>query len=373
MQSDRATITDVAREAGVSKATVSAVLNDAGSVKESTRARVLEAIERLNYRPSQLARRDRVRDGKSLGIIVKEIDNPYYADVVLGARSCAERNGYSLVVLSSEGEYVAERRAVELLQAKHVDGLIAMPVLDEQADLSHFFELKRRNFPFVLLEAVRGVPASLVDIDNMDASRRAVEHLIQLGHTRLVHFAGPSYSMHTHERLDGVRRACSASRLIFGDDDVLPAGAHLEGGYRAGLEYFRNVAPEHRPTAVTCYNDLVAVGLCRALRELGLRVPEDVSVVGFDDIPLAEYLHVPLTTVRVPTLRMGEIAADMLITHVESKTAVPVQKAYLEAQLVVRESTRPLGRPETTKVAVPSAAAVPRRERALATRRGRER
>jgi LacI family transcriptional regulator len=344
MQSDRATITDVAREAGVSKATVSAVLNDASSVKESTRARVLDAIKRLNYRPTQLARRGPVREGKSLGIIVKEIDNPYYAEVVLGARSCAEKNGYSLAVMSSEGDYAAERRAVELLRAKHVDGLIATPVLDEQADLSHFFELKRRNYPFVLLEAVRGVPASIVDIDNSDASRRAVEHLIQLGHTRIVHFAGPGYSMHTHERLDGVRRACSASHLIFGDDDVIPAGAHLEGGYRAGLAYFRTIAPGRRPTAVTCYNDLVAAGLCRALRELGLVVPDDVSVMGFDDIPLSEYLHVPLTTVHVPTLRMGEIAADMLITHVESRTAVPVQKAYLEAHLVVRGSTRALGR-----------------------------
>lgn len=374
MPSDRPTITDVAREAGVSKATVSAVLNDAGAVKESTRARVLEAIARLNYRPSQLAPQDRVHDGRSLGIIVKEIDNPYYAEVVLGARSCAERNGYSLAVLSSEGDYGAERRAVELLRAKHVDGLIAMPVLDEHADLSHFFDLKRRNFPFVLLEAVRGVPASLVDIDNTDASRRAVEHLIQLGHTRIVHFAGPAYSMHTHERIDGVRRACSASRLIFGDDDILPAGAHLEGGYRAGLEFFRAVASERRPTAVTCYNDLVAVGLYRALRELGLRVPDDVSVVGFDDIPLAEYLHVPLTTVRVPTLRMGEIAAEMLVTHVESKTAVPVQKAYLEAQLVVRDSTRALGAPTAQARAGHQPAAAAGRKRTLAaSRRGAER
>jgi DNA-binding LacI/PurR family transcriptional regulator len=301
---------------------------------------VLEAIERLNYRPTQQPGRVRAREGKSLGIIVKEVDNPYYAEVILGARSRAEENGYSLVVMSSEGEYAAERRGVELLCAKHVDGVIATPVLDEHADLSHFFELKRRNYPFVLLEAVRGVPASLVDIDNADASRRAVEHLIELGHTRIVHFAGPDYSMHTLERIDGVRRACSASHLVFGDEHVVHAGAHLENGYRAALEYFRGVAPDARPTAVTCYNDLVAIGVARALRELGLRVPEHVSLVGFDDIPLAEFLEVPLTTVRVPTFRMGELAADMLITHVESKTAVPVQKAYLEAQLVVRDSTR---------------------------------
>jgi LacI family transcriptional regulator/LacI family repressor for deo operon, udp, cdd, tsx, nupC, and nupG len=339
MKSDRATITDVAREAGVSKATVSAVLNDRGSVKDSTRTRVLQAIDTLNYRPSQLAPSTGTHELKSLGIVVKEIDNPYYADVVLGARARAVESGYSLVVLSSEGEYDAERRAVELMRAKQIDGLIATPVLDEHADLSHFFELKRRNYPFVLLEAVRGVPASLVDVDNVEASRRAVEHVISLGHTRIAHFAGPEYSMHTHERVDGVRRACSASRLAFGDADIIAAGAHLESGYRAGLAYFGTGSAESRPTAVTCYNDLVAIGLMRALRELGLRVPQQVSVVGFDDIPLAQYVDVPLTTVRVPTFRMGTIAADMLITHVESKTVVPVQKAYLEAQLVVRAST----------------------------------
>src|SRR4051812_27938236 len=315
MQSGRATITDVAREAGVSKATVSAVLNDSGTVRESTRARVLEAIERLNYRPTQLPDRVRAREGKSLGIVVKEVDNPYYAEVVLGARSRAEENGYSLVVMSSEGEYDAERRGVELLRAKHVEGLIVTPVLDEHADLSHFFELKRRNYPFVLLEAVQGVPASLVDIDNVEASRRAVEHLIELGHTRIVHFAGPSYSMHTHERVNGVRRACSATHLMFGDDDIIHAGAHLESGYRAALAYFSTAPAATRPTAATCYNDLVAIGVLRALRELGLVVPDDVSIVGFDDIPLAEYVEVPLTTVHVPTARMGMLAADMLITH----------------------------------------------------------
>lgn len=345
MKTERATISDVARQAGVSKATVSAVLNDHGTVRDSTSARVLTAIAQLNYRPTQLASSTKVTGLKSLGIIVKEIDNPYYADVVLGARSRAVDSGYSLLVVSSEGEYDAERRAVELMRAKQIDGLIATPVMDRHADLSHFFELKRRNYPFVLLEAVSGVPASLVDVDNVEASRRAVEHLIGLGHTRIVHFAGPSYSMHTHERVNGVRRACSASHLMFGDDDILPAGAHLESGYQAALAYFAAPSSSPRPTAATCYNDLVAIGVMRALRELGLRVPDDVSIVGFDDIPLGQYIDVPLTTVHVPTGRMGRIAADMLITHVESKTAVPVQRAYLDAQLVVRASTRPPDHP----------------------------
>lgn len=360
MSRDRATITDVAREAGVSKATVSAVLNDRGVVRASTRARVLEVIDRLNYRPTQLPGRARSAEGRSIGIVVKEIDNPYYAEVVLGARSRAEEKGYTLVVISSEGEFGAERRGVELLCAKQVEGIIATPVLDEHADLSHFFELKRRNYPFVLLEAVLGVPASLVDVDNAEAARRAAEHLIELGHTRIAHFAGPAYSMHTHERLDGVRRACSGAHLVFGDEHVITAGAHLESGYRAALQYFRDIPPPARPTGVTCYNDLVAVGVGRALRELGWRVPADVSVVGFDDIPLAEFLDVPLTTIRMPTFRMGEIAAEMVIAHAESHAAVPVQKVFLDAPLVVRGSTRPLGRRAAS--ALPPPRRAPRRE-----------
>ena len=342
MKIKRPTIDDVARQAGVSKATVSAVLNNTGSVKGSTRDQVVAVMEMLNYRPTQLAGRSAARRVKSIGLLIKEIDNPYYAEIVLGARTLASQNGYTLLVASSEGEFDAERRAIELLQAKDVDGLVATPVLDEHADLSHFFELKRRNFPFVLLEEVLGVPASLVDVDNSAGSRKAVEYLIDQGHTRIAHFAGPRYSMHSQERIDGVRHACSASHLIFTDYDIVRAGAHLADGYRAALEYFRERSEAERPTAVTCYNDLVAIGVCRALRELGLGVPEDVSVIGFDDIPLVEYLAVPLTTVRVPKFRMAEIATEMLIRHVESKTAIPPQKVYLDAELVVRSSCRAL-------------------------------
>jgi LacI family transcriptional regulator/LacI family repressor for deo operon, udp, cdd, tsx, nupC, and nupG len=349
MKTKRATITDVATQAGVSKATVSAVINDSGAVKGTTRDRVMAAVEVLNYRPAQFIGRNGLRKAKSLGLLIKEIDNPYYAEIVLGARSHASENGYTLLVASSEGDYEAERRAVELLQSKDVDGIMATPVLDQHADLSHFFELKRRNFPFVLLEEIRGVPGSLVDVDNVEASRKAVEYLIGEGHTRIVHFAGPGYSTHSQERIDGVRWACSGSRLIFTDEDIVPAGAHLADGYRAGLAYFRACDVESRPTAVSCYNDLIAIGLCRALAEVGLRVPDDVSVVGYDDIPLAEYLPIPLTSVRVPKFRMGQIAAEMLVRHIEAREALPPQRVYLEAELVVRQSTRSrtIGEPES--------------------------
>jgi len=359
MSAKRPTITDVANHARVSKATVSAVLND-GAVKDATRDRVLAAIELLNYHPTQLASRGTTRRDRSMVLLIKEYDNPYYAEVIASARATAEAAGYTLLVVSSEGEYAAERRAIALARGKFVDGLIVTPVLDEHADLSHFFDLRRRNVPFVLLEGVRGLPASLVDVDNVEASRRAAEHLIGLGHTRVAHFAGPAYSAHTQERADGVRRAYGASRLPFTDDAVIPAGAHLEDGYRAGIACFRDRPADERPTAVTCFNDLVAIGLLGALSELGLRVPEDVSVVGFDDIALCRYLPTPLASVSVPKAQIGEIAVQLLIRHIEANQPVPQQKVHLDAPLVLRASTAPppsaapdvppLGRPATRAV-----------------------
>jgi LacI family transcriptional regulator len=340
MKSNRPTINDVARLAGVSKATVSAVLNETGTVKRSTRDRVLSVIESLNYRKSGPDTRGAEPQLRSIGLVIKEVDNPYYGEVITGARAAAQESGYTLLVVSSEGEYEAERRAVELLQRKGVDGLILTPVLDQDADLSHLFELKRLNYPFVMLEELRGVPASLIDVDNEEASRRAVEYLIEQGHTRIVHFGGPEYSWHSQERIDGVRRACSASHVIFTDRDVIRTGAHLEDGYRAGLAFFRDRPAADRPTAATCYNDLVALGLLRALAELKIRVPEDVSVVGFDDVQLLDYLPLRLTSVRMPKFEMGRLAAQMLIRHIEARETLPPQKVYLDSELVVRDTTR---------------------------------
>ncbi len=338
---ERPTINDVAREAGVSKASVSAVLNHKPGVSDRTRARVQAVMERLNYRPSgPVLGRSPSGKRRSVGLIIKEMDNPYYTEVATGALAEGRKHGYTVLVASSEGDYEAEKEAVELMREQGVDGLIITPVVDEHADLSHLFELKRRNFPFVLLEEIRGVRASLVDIENVEASRRAVEHLIEGGHTRIVHFAGPEYSMHSRERVEGVYRAFSRSPQIFAEDAIIPAGAHLEDGYRAGLEHFRGRPPSERATGVTCYNDLVAMGVMRALAELGIGVPGDVSVIGFDDLAIVDYLAVPLTTVHVPKHEMGRRATEILIRHIEAREALPPVKEYLAGELVLRASTR---------------------------------
>lgn len=346
MERRRATITDVAAHAGVSKATVSAVLNAMVGVRDATRQRVLSSAEQLDYRPSARTRAGAPpqlpalhHGARCLALLIREADNPFYAEVVAGARDAAESHGFTLLVLSSEGDQESERRAVRLIHAKEVDGLMAYPVMGDEADLSHFFELKRRNFPFVLLEGVHGLPASLVDIDNRAAACVATEHLLGLGHTRLAHFAGPAYSLHSRERVDGVRQACSGALVRFNDAHIVLAGASIENGYRAALAYFEGRAAADRPTAVTCYNDLVAIGVCSALAKLGLRVPDDVSVVGFDDIPLARYLAVPLTTVRIPGHENGRLAAELLMAQLAASAPLAAERHQMHATLVVRAST----------------------------------
>lgn len=336
------TISEVARQAGVSKSTVSAVINNKAIVKESTRQTVLRVIEELNYRPQASARRRfQAMSGRCICFVIKEPGNPYYAEAYEGIQKVAREKGYLVFVGSSEGDFGIERQVVEQCMAREFDGLIITPILDDDSDLSHIFDLKRNNVPIVLLERVRGMRASLVDIDNVQASSEAVRYLIENGHARIAHFAGPHYSSHSAERVEGVRRAFSETHLRLDPKRIVYAGDSLESGYREGLRYFREIGDD-RPTAVTCYNDLVALGLMKALGELGLRVPEDVSVIGFDDLDMLQYLPVPLTTVHVPKYEMGKEAAEMLIRQMESRQMSTVEKITLRARLVVRQSTQPL-------------------------------
>jgi LacI family transcriptional regulator/LacI family repressor for deo operon, udp, cdd, tsx, nupC, and nupG len=337
----RPTIADVADAAGVSKATVSAVLNEKGTVSKATRQRVLEVMERLNYRPSSRARRMGARRTKSIGLLVKEANNPFYADIAISARQRASAHGYTLLVASSEGEGEAERSIFELLRDKDVDGILVNPVFGRESDLAPLFELKHRNFPLVLLEEIRGLQASLVHCDGVQSTKKATEHLLELGHTRIAHFKGPDYSIQTDQRAEGVRRAFSESRLAFHERSIVRAGSRLEDGYRVGKRHFRGVGPEDRPTAVICFNDLVALGLIRALRELGLGVPADVSVVGHDNIDLLAYLPLGLTTVDIPTREMAETATELLIRHIEASEPLEPTKIVVETRLVARASTGP--------------------------------
>ena len=342
----RITIEDVAKEAGVSKATVSAVINAKNSVRPQTRDHILEIMKQLNFRPRGVARN--LKNGKldkSIGIIIKDLNYPFYTSIATGVKEYTNSKGYSLIVASSENVHECEIKFTHLFSTKDIKGVIISPIVEGTAEIEHLFNLKRINYPFVLLEDVKGIQANVIAINNLKAIKQAVRYLIEGGHEKIVHFAGPIQSSHTQERIEGFRHAFSESTLVFKKDMIVPIGSRHEESYGNTIKYFKNINPQDYPTAIVCFNDQQALVVMSALHELNIRVPDDISIIGNDDIYYARTYPIPLTTIRAPQLEIGRKAAEILIRNIESSKLLPNERVVLETELVIRKSTRVLNRP----------------------------
>jgi DNA-binding LacI/PurR family transcriptional regulator len=337
------TIEDVARRARVSKGTVSAVINAKNSVKPATRDHILEVMKELNFRPRGVARN--LKNGvqeRSIGVIIKDLSYPFYASVAMGVTEYANGKGYSVVIASSDDSNEREKQLSHLFSAKDIKGAIIAPVIEGTAEIEHLFRLKMINYPFVLLEDVKGIQANVVAIDNLKAIKKAVKYLIDSGHTKIVHFAGPPQSSHTQERIEGFRHAYSESTLVFHEDLIVPIGSHYDESYKKTMDFFKNKSREDYPTAIVCFNDLQALTVMMALKELSIRVPDDISIIGNDDIYYAKIYPTPLTTIRAPQHDIGMKAAEILIRNVESSTLLSVERVILETEFIVRDSSKVL-------------------------------
>jgi DNA-binding LacI/PurR family transcriptional regulator len=335
------TIEDVAKKAGVSKGTVSAVINAKTTVKPSTRDVILKVMKELNFRPKGVARN--LKSGnkdKTIGIIIKDLNYPFYTSVASGVRDYASSKGYSVIITSSENDHESEKNFSHLFSSKDIKGAIIAPIVEGAAEIEHLFKLKMINYPFVLLEDVKGIQANVVAIDNLKAIKKAVKYLINSGHTKIVHFAGPAKSSHTYERIEGFRHAFSETTSVFNKEMIVHIGSNPEESYTKTLEYFKDKSREDYPTAIVCFNDQQALGVMTALKELKIRVPDDISIVGNDDIYYAKIYPVPLTTIRAPQAEIGKKAAEILIRNIESSTLLPTQKVVLDTELIIRESTK---------------------------------
>ncbi|MGK9367802.1 LacI family DNA-binding transcriptional regulator [Melioribacter sp. Ez-97] len=337
------TIVDVARKAGVSKGTVSAVINAKNTVKPETRDHILQIMKELNYRPKGVARN--LKNGnqdKAIGIIIKDLNYPFYTAIASGVKEYANSKGYSVVVTSSENDHESEIRFSHMFSSKDIKGAIIAPIVEGSSEIEHLFKLKMINYPFVLLEDVKGIQANVVAIDNQNAIKKAVKYLFDCGHTKIVHFAGPPQSSHTQERIEGFKQAFSESPLILKDDMIVSIGSQFEESFGKTIEYFKNRKKEDYPTAIVCFNDQQALGVIMALKELRIKVPDDISIVGNDDIYYARIYPIPLTTIRAPQHEIGRKAAEILIRNIESNVLLPPEKVVLETELIIRESTRVL-------------------------------
>ena len=337
------TIDDIAKRARVSKGTVSAVINARSSVKQATRDHILEVMKESNYHPKGIAKNLKfANQEKSIGLIIKDLTYPFYASISKGVSEYAENKGYSVVVSSSNDNHESEIKLTRLFSSKDIKGVIIAPVVEGMAEIEHLFKLKMINYPFVLLEDVKGIQANVVAVDNVKAIKRAVAYLINSGHTKIVHFAGPPQSSHTQERIEGFRHAFSESPLIFNNDMIVAIGSHYEETLWKTKEYFKHKNRNDYPTAIVCFNDQQALTVMTALKDLTIRVPDDISIIGNDDIYYAKIFPIPLTTIRAPQQEIGKQAAEILIRNIESNTLLPIERVVLETEFIIRESSKVL-------------------------------
>ncbi|HBY99049.1 MAG TPA: LacI family transcriptional regulator [Chloroflexi bacterium] len=365
LMSTRSTLTikDVAHAAGVSASTVSRVLNSNVPVSPDLRRRVLEAVETLGYRPSISARSLRTRQTHTIGLILPDVTLPYFAEIAFGAEDAAIKRGYSILLCNSREDAERERRYFNLLTQKWVDGLIFSAV-ERPEDLLDM--VLGHGIHAVQIDRVYDeLSIHSVRIDNVQASSLATRYLLDCGHRRIFYFMGPASVRPFIGRLEGYRRALAEAGIAFTPDWVYKVedfetplqlaeangslwqrwasfsfSFYVAFGYQASQKLLAQT--EELPTAIFAANDAIAIGTIRGLEAGGLVVPDDISVMGFDDVSYASLVKPALTTIAQPKYELGAKAVDLVIEAAQATDPLPPRHITLEVDLVVRDSTATL-------------------------------
>ena len=328
------TLHEVAQRAGVSAMTVSRVVNGRGRVDSETRQRVEEAIQALDYVPNRIARGLISQKTQTIGIIVPDIVNPFFAPVVRGAESAARKAGYRVLLCNSEGDLRLEREYIEDLVAHRVEGLLLAPASDRSR--SSILSLLRGGFPLVLIDrALPDADCDLIVSDNAQGARRLIEHLIAIGHREIAHVSDAEDTSTGRERLRGYREALEAAGIPFQPELVIRTTVDRIGGYRAAQEI---LARDPLPTAIFAVNNMTAVGTMEALRERGLSVPKDMGLVCFDDVEHLAVLSPILTVIDQPAETFGSLGVQLLLERMTGKANSRPRRIILQTDLIVRQS-----------------------------------
>lgn len=326
---------DVARLAGVSQTTVSQVLNNAAafSVPQETRQRVIDAVRQLGYIPNGVARSLRTQKTSTIASVIPDIANPFYPALERGIQDVAEARGYDLIVYNTDGQADKERRCLDSLLRGRVDGVIGVFFHLSAAELQR---LRAGGIAAVLLEEPGVHPARDLDrvyVDNAKAARAAVTYLLERGHRRILMLSGPRDTLVS--RAEGYVQAVRAHPDA-GEPHIIETPDFTEACGYAGMRRALDTSP--RPDAVFAANDLMAMGALRALREVGVRVPQDLALLGFDDIPVARLLTPALTTVSQFQEQLGRRAAELLFGRLDGEVAEPGRAEEMPFELMIRES-----------------------------------
>ena len=327
------TIHDVAREADVSISTVSRVIQGASNVLPETRNRVEDAIKRLDYHPNRLAQQFRTQHTKSIMVIIPEIGNPFFTDILLGIENVAEKNNYSVLIVDSHGNSDIESKCYEMLTQKLIDGIITFSIGIPKDELKQH----AKQYPIVIgcrYFADNSVPN--VTIDNIKATKDITDYMLNLGHRRVCYLVGPNDNPIYRDRLEGYLAAISERYITVDQSLIVNCESSVQGGYDAIFSMINKSNITF--TAVVASGDTMAIGAIRALNDFHLKVPEDIAVAGFDDIELSAIFSPSLTTVRQPKYQIGTRSAEKLLDLISGKPLMACRD-ILNYELIIRESS----------------------------------
>jgi LacI family repressor for deo operon, udp, cdd, tsx, nupC, and nupG len=328
---------DMARHLGVSVMTVSKALRDAPDVSAATKSRVKALAQQTGYVPDSSAQNLRSKKTKLFGLVIPSSTNPVYARIVVAIEDRAHELGYDVLLAHSLNKPEREENCIRRFLSRRVDGLFLSPVYRFEAEARIYQEVLARKTPTVLL----GPPAPFcktfpsIEIEELISSYNATQHLLKLGHKRIAYLTGPPTAPWAHDRFEGYRRALREAGLDVDDKLVFQAGSVIEDGTKAALQMLNESCDA---TAVQAVSDMVAIGCAETLLAQGLKIPEDISIVGFGNILTTEHFRVPMTTIRQPKFRLGIAAMEMMMGLIRGEN---VQPKRLPAELVERKSTAP--------------------------------
>jgi LacI family transcriptional regulator len=338
------TIRDVAKRAGVAPITVSRVINDSGKVSSQTRERVTKAVDELGYVPNRLARSLRLQRTNTLALVVTDITNPFWTTVVRGVEDAAQDAGFTVILCNTDESEAKQKRYLSVLCQKQVDGILLVPARSTDELVAW---IQKRDTPVVILD--RRIGSSQVDVVRGDSEKGAallVQHLVSLGHRRIAALSGPQEVSTAADRVNGYRRALQEAGLAVRQEWIRHGAFSIPSGYEMAQRVFQT---SPRPTALFAVNNFIAVGAMRALRDAGLDVPADMSVVAFDDL-MSDLLIEPfLTVVDQPSYEMGQRGAELLLARLSGSAPKERREIVLPIKLTVRRSS---DRPPAREAAV---------------------
>jgi LacI family transcriptional regulator len=331
-----ASIKDVAARAGVSTGTVSNVLNRPHLVSPSTLARVATAIDELDFVRSEPARQLRTGSSRAIAYLMLDATNPFFMDVARGVEDVARTQQLAVYLCTSGNDQSREDDYYELLLQQRIRGLLVTPLDAQNPKLKW---LVRKGVPVVLLDRRGDGSHCSVTVDDVDGAKLAIGHLTESGHQAIAFVGGPDTLPQVHDRLTGSRQAIAAAGLPADALSVIPTAALSVADGRAAGQRLAGLPAARRPTAAFCANDLVALGLLQEMTRLGIRVPEDLSIVGYDDIDFAAAAAVPLTSVRQPRDLLGRTAVELLLKEDSGEPDHQHEQVVFEPELIVRASS----------------------------------